>query len=124
VTTYQGYQLELHRILLPEWWPLLGYIPRYPVILQPGLVGTSSDFVMASDKVSFDPDIIGQNMGFELAKQNYDVWLSNNRGSEYGLGHVRLNPKNQSFWQFSFDEIAQFDTPAIVDYVRNVTQVG
>jgi len=119
ITTYQGYIVELHRIPGNSSNPTL-----FPVILQTGLIGTSSDFVMASSVVSPDPTVIGQNLGIELAKQGYDVWLGNNRGNKYGMRHTNLSVESEEFWRFSFDQIAQFDTPTIVDFVVNFTGKG
>lgn len=115
MTTYQDYIVQLHRIPNPG---------KKPVLLQTGLIGTSADFVMASANVSRDRKVIGHNMAIELAKQGFDVWLSNNRGSKYGLCHTTLQSESKKFWEFSFDEISQFDTPAIIDFVLNFTRHG
>ena len=85
------------------------------------MLGTSADFIIASEQNPKSTDEIGQNMGFELAKQGFDVWLTNNRGSRYGMDHLVLSSKKSKFWDFSFDEIARFDVSAFVDYVTNVT---
>ena len=89
VTTYQGYIVEIHRVVNPK----VGVTQSRPVLLQTGLIGTSADFVMASNDVTFDVNITGHNMGIELSKLGYDVWLSNNRGNEYGLNHVTMKPE-------------------------------
>ncbi len=69
VATYDGYIVELHRIPNPG---------GKPVVLIPGLVGNSAEFVMATTEVSKDPRVIGRNMGLELHKQGFDVWMINN----------------------------------------------
>lgn len=94
------------------------------MILQTGLIGTSADFVMASSNVTLDTAVMGQNLGFELVKRGYDVFLSNNRGNEYALNHTTLNPKDRAFWRWTFGDIGQEDTPTIVDYVLNVTSAS
>ena len=57
------------------------------------------------------------------AKNGYDVWLGNNRGTTHSRAHVRLDPdKDQDYWDFSFIELGQYDVPAMVKYVLNVTE--
>lgn len=117
VLTHQGYILEVHRIVTP-------YFKRktcHPVILQHGLTGTSSNFIMASPHVPLAPNVVGQNLGFELAKRGRDVWLSNYRGNDYGMQHVSLSSSDEQFWNFTFDEISRFDMPAVIDYVQLAT---
>ena len=59
---------------------------------------------------------------FRLAEQGYDVWLGNYRGNTYSRGHLTLNPDvDTSFWRFSWDEMAKYDLPAMLDYVIEQT---
>ena len=37
---------------------------------------------------------------FILSNAGYDVWMGNNRGSQYSLGHVSLTTEDQEFWDF------------------------
>lgn len=77
VTTSGGYIIELHRIVAKSNGNSNGNtIKNHPVILQPGLMGTSSDFLMASADFSADEGApMGADMGLELFKRGYDVWL-------------------------------------------------
>lgn len=50
------------------------------------------------------------------------MWLLNYRGNTYGREHVRSNPDNRKFWNFSFHEMGIYDLPAVIDYVTNTTQ--
>ena len=68
VVTLGGYIVELHRIPRPG---------GKPVMLIPGLIGNSAEFVMATDQVDHRPSVIGRNMALELFKQGYDVWMTN-----------------------------------------------
>lgn len=120
VRTYQDYIIEIHRIVKNNSEPIQEH--SKPIILQPGLTGSSTGFIIASDFVPTDLNVTGQNMGLELARRGYDVWLSNNRGNEYGKNHTTLDPKKRKFWEWTWDEISEFDTPAIVDYVLLTTQ--
>lgn len=112
VTTSQGYIIQLHRIPNPS---------QKVAFLQTGLIGTSADFIFASENVDPSPAVIGQNMGIELFKQGYDVWLSNNRGNEYAQEHTTLSVADKAFWRFSWDEISQYDIPSLINYVLSAT---
>ncbi len=50
------------------------------------------------------------------------MWLGNNRGNRFSQEHSRLNPKQKLYWQFDWEEMGTYDTPAVIDYVLNITQ--
>lgn len=58
----------------------------------------------------------------------YDVWVPNNRGNFYSRNHTTYDPDTDAeFWDFSIDEMAIYDLPAVIDYVllkANVTQIS
>lgn len=61
---------------------------------------------------------------FQLAREGYDIWLGNQRGTKYSTEHTTLNPKrDKAYWEYSFTEMGQFDAPAQIDYVRKATGV-
>jgi pimeloyl-ACP methyl ester carboxylesterase len=90
--TADGFSLELVRLRGDS-------TSRGVVLLQHGLLDAASTWVINGPK---------QSLGFILADQGYEVWLSNSRGNTYSP------PKH---WQFSFDDMAEFDIPATVDFV-------
>jgi len=112
VTTDDGYILSIQRIPygINEKPQKNGQRPV--VFLQHGLLDASSSFVINY------PD---QSLGFILADSGYDVWLGNMRGNTYGLEHVKLNPNQEEFWDFSWDEMAKHDLPSMVNYVLKTT---
>ena len=70
------------------------------------------------------------SLAFLLADRGYDVWLANARGSKYSQKHIHLSQSQNEYWKFSIDQFAQFDIPAVVDYVlqqtgaSNVSYIG
>lgn len=58
---------------------------------------------------------------FLLTLKGYDVWMGNCRGNRYSTAHRTLDPVNEDFWRFSWDEIGQFDLPAMIDHVIDHT---
>ncbi|XP_076037452.1 lipase member K-like [Oratosquilla oratoria] len=112
VVTEDGYILELFRIPSGRGTRTSGE-PRQPVLLQHGLLASSSTWVLQEE-----PE---KNLPMLLADDGYDVWLANSRGSEYSQRHFTLATDDPRFWQFSFDQMGRFDLPATVDYILEQT---
>lgn len=112
VETDDGYLIKIHRI--PKGRNDFSRGDQKPVIfLQHGVMCDSSNWV------SNFPD---QSFGFLLADAGFDVWLGNTRGNVYGLGHTTYNYKHsEAFWDFSLEESAKYDLPAMLKYVTKKT---
>eukprot|EP00835_Amoeboradix_gromovi_P004033 NODE_293_length_11597_cov_0.181771.p4 type:complete len:297 gc:universal NODE_293_length_11597_cov_0.181771:145-1035(+) len=77
-------------------------------------------FMMCSDIfVIGNPD---NSLAKYLHALGYDVWLGNSRGNKYSKKHLRLSTDSEEYWNFSLDEIINFDIPSIIDYVLNITK--
>jgi len=116
ISTNDGFILILQRILPKQQSTLNGNVEpnnekelRHPVILQHGLFQSSGVFVTNEEN----------SLAFYLVDHGYDVWLGNNRG--IGLGHKRYKTHDREFWDWSVDELAKYDVPAIVDHVLTHT---
>lgn len=120
----KGYPVEEHRVTTSD-----GFIiniqrmpdgrkkrrakgPKPVVFLQHGLLSSSADWVI---------NYPHESLAYILADAGYDVWLGNVRGNTYS-GHVKYTRKDKEFWDFSFDQMIQYDLPTMLDYVLNTTQ--
>eukprot|EP00999_Lentomonas_sp_LEN2_P002631 NODE_509_length_1414_cov_98.146076_g475_i0.p1 GENE.NODE_509_length_1414_cov_98.146076_g475_i0~~NODE_509_length_1414_cov_98.146076_g475_i0.p1 ORF type:complete len:294 (-),score=24.12 NODE_509_length_1414_cov_98.146076_g475_i0:36-917(-) len=56
---------------------------------------------------------------FFLADRGFDVWLGGNRGVI--LEHKEVHSRHEKFWDWSLDDLARYDMPAIVDFVLHKT---
>ena len=52
------------------------------------------------------------------------MWLGNARGNIYSLNHTTLTTNDKEFWDFSFQEMAEVDLPAMVEHVLKVRLTG
>jgi len=60
-----------------------------PVLLQHGLEADMMQWVFNRPEVSH---------AFVLAREGYDVWLGNNRGTRFSNKHTTLDPKKKPYW--------------------------
>ena len=79
-----------------------------PILLQHGFQGDSGNFVYGG------PD---DGLGFVLYDMGFDVYLGNGRGNTYSRKHQTMSPEEDKFWHWSFQEMASFDFPAMVEQV-------
>lgn len=86
----------------------------HPVLLQHGMDNSALSWVM-NGKVS---------LALMLADQGFDVWLGNNRGSRFAREHLDYDQNSEEFWEFSFQQMAEFDLPVIVKKLRDVTGIN
>ena len=111
VTTDDGYVLKIQRVGNKTFRDV---IEKPAALLMHGCECDSSVWVQ---------NLQHQSLGYILADSGLDVWLGNVRGNLYGEGHISLNSdKDSEFWKFSFQEMVEFDIPAMVNYVKNVSK--
>lgn len=121
IIQYFGYSCENHEVVTEDGYILS--IQRIPygknkvapndiVFLQHGLLDSAATWVM---------NLPNQSFAFILADKGFDVWLGNSRGNTYSNRHVNLSTSDAHFWEFSFDEMAKYDLPAVLNYVLKHT---
>ncbi|XP_046573425.1 gastric triacylglycerol lipase-like [Haliotis rubra] len=111
VTTEDGFILNMQRIPHGRGNDTPG-TAKPAVFLQHGLLGSSNNFVL---------NPANESLAFILADAGDDVWLGNIRGNTYSRAHKTLKPSDNKFWEWSFDEMAKYDLPAMIDYIVRTT---
>ncbi len=102
VQTLDGYFLVIHRM----YSATAATASERPVVfLQHGLKCSSADWVT------------GAGIALDFAERGYDVWMGNFRGNVYSRRHHTLRPRDQRFWDFSWEEHGAYDLPRMIDHV-------
>eukprot|EP00904_Undaria_pinnatifida_P003045 jgi/Undpi1/12741/HiC_scaffold_6.g02409.m1 len=109
--TADGFVLVLHRILSSDREASNGgkKIRKPVVLLMHGLMQDSESLLCGGRDHA---------LGLRLVTAGFDVFLGNARGNRYSHKHMRLSPvTSDAYWNFSIDELARYDTPAMIDHV-------
>ncbi|XP_047320230.1 triacylglycerol lipase 2-like [Impatiens glandulifera] len=108
VTTNDGYILSLQRMKKED----IAIRQKQPILLQHGLVVDGTSWLLNA------PD---ENLPMILADSGFDVWISNTRGTQFSQKHVSLNVRDKEYWNWSWEELASYDLPAVVDFIFGQT---
>jgi len=110
VRTDDGYLLTIYRIPGKIGEP--STINKEPVLIQHGILDCADTWVLRGN----------ESIGIVLAEEGYDVWLANSRGNTHSKDHMFLNADFDSeYWQFSFEEMGEYDLPAVIEYILEQT---
>ncbi|KAJ4972828.1 hypothetical protein NE237_006002 [Protea cynaroides] len=110
VKTEDGYVLNIQRI--PGRSSGGGQVNNQPVLLQHGVFMDGVTWLLNSPQ---------QSLPFILADTGFDVWIANTRGTRFSRQHVSLDATQSAFWNWSWDELVDYELPATFDLVFNQT---
>ncbi|KAG9012297.1 hypothetical protein FRB94_006328 [Tulasnella sp. JGI-2019a] len=108
--TDDGYLLRMHTIVNIQQQRLPDGRGLAPVLLVPGLFQCSGCFITSEER----------SLAFWLSNQGYQVFMGNNRGV-FGMGHREFSRSDPRFWDWTIEELATHDLPAMIDYVCHAT---
>ena len=61
-------------------------------------------------------------MQLQLAEDGYDVWIGNNRGTNYSQERTdNLTPEDKEYWNFSWAEMGIYDDVANIKAIKQLT---
>ncbi|RLN48850.1 hypothetical protein BBJ28_00003116 [Nothophytophthora sp. Chile5] len=128
IVAARGYAVEEHKVTTSDDYILTMYrLPKTyaeskanataaankpAVYLIHGLLDSSFTFVC---------NFRNQSLAFLLADAGYDVWLGNNRGTTWSNEHVTYTTDDDEYWAFSWQEMALYDMPAMINYVLDTS---
>lgn len=113
VTTKDGYKVMAYRIRTKD---LKEGAPA--VLFQHGLADSGDAWVVHHHQ---------EAPAFVLAREGYDVWLANGRGTDVSRDHTHLNAgsalsaERKQYWDWSWQDLGKYENPAFIDLVRQVT---
>ncbi|KAJ9562585.1 hypothetical protein OSB04_007745 [Centaurea solstitialis] len=114
VTTEDGYILSVQRIPVGRGGGGGGGggRKRQPVLLQHGVLVDGMTWLLNPPE---------QSLALILADNGYDVWIANTRGTYFSRRHISLDPDKPEFWDWTWDEIASRDLPAVIAFIFQQT---
>ncbi|XP_041453357.1 gastric triacylglycerol lipase-like [Lytechinus variegatus] len=110
VQTEDGFILGVQRI--PYGRNESEYTPRPVVFLQHGLLASATNWLT---------NLANESLAYILADAGFDVWLGNVRGNVYSRKSIKYKPEDVEFWKWSWDEMAKYDLPAMINLALKET---
>ena len=124
--TEKGYPCERHSVKTEDNFVLTLFRVQAAGSMEAGKLARGKPVVILAHGLDEISDIWILNrgekaLGLLLANLGFDVWLLNSRGSAYSRQHAEFEVHQEELWDFSFQEMAEFDVPAMLRYVARQT---
>ena len=66
----------------------------------------------------------GKSYLLDLVDEGYDIWIGNNRGTNYSQGHETLSAVDDTeYWEFSWAEMGLYDDVANIKMIKEQAEV-
>lgn len=122
-----GYDWEAHKVVTDDDYVLT----TFHILGKRGeaRTATSKGSVLCQhgaymDGTSWLAGFTGTPFHLKLVDEGYDVWIGNNRGTEYSQGHQNLSAINDdSYWDFSWAEMGLYDDTANISTIKKESAV-
>lgn len=92
--------------------------PTRPVVIyQHGIMDSAAGIIAAGE----------DSLGIRLVNAGCDLWLNNSRGNRFSRDHMKIDldkcskEELEAYYSYSFQEMGEFDQPALWRYVLNHT---
>ena len=117
--TDDGYQVTMYNLKGREED---GYYPkgRPPLLMLPGMFDDAASWLEKQTPLALDWGPMP--IMLQLADAGYDVWVGNVRGTEYATEHKTLKHILPDYWNFTWDDIARYDIPAMMNLMKAATK--
>ena len=110
ITTDDNYEITAHRITGDANGTFTPDKP--PVVIIPGM-GMDASTWFAAQRLYIERT---KAFIYLLADSGYDVFILNNRGTQYARGHATLNAASDSaYWDFSWAEMGLYDVKGAIE---------
>ncbi|RXG72446.1 Lipase member K, partial [Armadillidium vulgare] len=85
-------------------------------------VTTKDGYILAMHRIPWGKQGKGRGQLIYLLIRALMFGLTNVRGGDYSRNHTHLSPSSKEFWDFSWDEMAKYDLPKMIDYIVKHTK--
>jgi len=82
--------------------------------MQHGIADSSDTWIMNTKE---------RAPAFVAAEAGYDIWMGNSRGNKYSRLHKSEKVTDEEYWDNSFVEVAKYDIPAFLEYIKKSTEL-
>ena len=85
-----------------------------PILVQHGLGNDAATWLWLYGE--------GKPLPLTLYDEGFDVWLGNNRGTEYSQEHATLSKDQKEYWLYDWAEMGKYDAKAQISKIKELTE--
>lgn len=116
LTTEDGYILTMFHLTgkVDESEPRAASVYN-PMLFKNCYFSDSADWFGNPEDFAIPP------MPVRMFEDGFDIWLGDDRGTEYCQEHVSLTKWDPEFWAWSWSEMGVYDNVAYLEFIKNET---